>query len=387
MMITRQIYYKILSRLKEEKPLIQVLIGPRQVGKTTIAQKIYDSWQGHKHMVTADNPSPPQASWIRFHWEQARRLGQNTLLVIDEIQKVQQWSEQVKILFDEERKNPKLKILFMGSSSLNLQKGLSESLAGRFEVIFAPHWSFGECAEGFGWDFETFLKFGGYPGAAHLIGDEDRWRQYILHSIIEPVLGKDIMAQQEIRKPALFRQTFEIAVQSPAHILTLHKIMGQLQDRGNVTTIKNYLDLLEKCFLIRCLSKYSGSTIAAKASSPKIIVMNTALVHAYQVTSRLKNDPAWYGFVFESLVGSFLAQLPGHQLYYWREGVYKVDFVLKGPHGVRAIEIKSGLKAPHSKGLEEFSRRHKRAFCETWDFEKTIDFLKEAGKNQKADPN
>lgn len=375
-MITRQIYYKILSRLREKKPLIQVLIGPRQVGKTTIAQKIHDEWPGPKYMVTADNPSPPQASWIRFHWEQARQLSKDTLLVMDEIQKVRQWSEQIKILFDEERKNQKLKILLLGSSSLNLQKGLSESLAGRFECMFATHWSFGECAEAFGWDFETFLKFGGYPGASPFIEDEERWRQYILQSIIEPVLGKDIMAQQEIRKPALFRQTFEIAIQSPAQILTLHKIMGQLQDRGNVTTIKNYLELLEKCFLIRCLSKYSGSTISAKASSPKIIVMNTALLHAYQSVARLKNDPAWYGFVFESLVGSFLAQIPGHQLYYWREGIYEVDFVLKGPEGIRAIEIKSGLKAPHSKGLEEFSKRHKKAFCETWNFEKAVNFLK-----------
>ena len=368
-------FQSILSeRLVEKTPLIQILVGPRQVGKTTAAKAIFERWKGPKIMVSADSPSPPNADWIRLHWEQARLKGEGTLLIIDEIQKVPGWSEQVKLLFDEDRNQRDIKIVLLGSSALYLQKGLSESLAGRFELLEAHHWSLGEFTEAFGWDFEKYFRFGAYPGAIALVDNEDRWRNYILNSIIEPVLGKDILALHPVNNPALFRQSFELAVQYPAQIISLQKMLGQLQDRGNAATIKHYLTLLEKSFLIKALQKFTGSTVQTRASSPKIVVLNPALTHAYQTTQRLDTDSSWHGFMFESLVGAHLLRQNNIQLFYWRDGQAEVDYILKSPEGLLALEIQSGMRRKTS-GLAAFSKQYPQARCETWDRNRCIAFM------------
>lgn len=367
-------YSILLKRLREKKPYIQMLLGPRQVGKTTTAERIFKAWEGTKLMVSADSPSPPPAEWIRFQWEQAELKGEGTLFIIDEVQKIPGWSEQIKILFDASRRKPFLKVLLLGSSSLYLQKGLEESLAGRFELIFAPHWSFSDFKECFAWSFEKYLRFGAYPGAAEFAEDPLRWKNYILNSIIEPVLGKDILGQNPVSKPALFRQTFELTCQYPAQVISLQKILGQLQDRGNVSTMKHYLDLLEKSFLVKCLEKWSGPPIQTRASIPKILVLNQALIHAYQSPDRLQHDPRWYGYVLENVVGAHLLSLPDTRMYYWREGPDEVDYVLKTPKNLRAIEIKSGLKSDETRGLQKFSKLYPKAVCEVWDLKKCVDF-------------
>ncbi|MDO8526865.1 MAG: ATP-binding protein, partial [Deltaproteobacteria bacterium] len=322
-----------------------------------------------------DAPSPPKAEWIRLHWEQTRRQGDGALLIIDEIQKVPGWSEQVKILFDEDRGTRDIKIVLLGSSALYLQRGLSESLAGRFELLEAHHWSLKEFEEAFGWDFEKYFHFGAYPGTVGFADDEDRWRHYVLNSIIEPVLGKDILALHPINNPALFRQTFELAVQYPAQIISLQKMLGQLQDRGNAATIKNYLTLLEKSFLIKVLQKFSGAVIQTRASSPKIIVLNPALTHAYQTTRRLDTDSSWRGFMMESLVGAHLLRQPNTEIFYWRDGQAEVDYILKSPEGLLALEIQSGTRRK-TNGLAAFSKQHPQARCESWNFQRCLEFMK-----------
>jgi len=371
-------YQKTLEkRLLEPNPRLQILLGPRQVGKTTAAISIFESWKDPKIMVSADSPSPPKPEWIRFHWEQARMKGKNTLLIIDEVQKVSAWSEQVKALYDEDQqaKRKGLKVVLLGSSSLYLQRGLSESLAGRFELIKAPHWSFAEFKEAFNWDFEKYFRFGAYPGAVEYVEDEQRWRDYILNSIIEPVLSKDILGIHPVNKPALFRQTFELAAHHPAYIISLQKILGQLQDRGNAETIKNYLYLLEQSFLIKTLQKFSGSVVQTKSSSPKIIILNQALTHAYQSQDRLSKDSQWYGHVFESLLGAKLSQIPNSQLYFWREGNFEVDYILRTPDKTVAIEIKSGWKQKSGAGLQQFAKRFPKIECDLWDKGRCLQFL------------
>jgi predicted AAA+ superfamily ATPase len=340
------------ERLQEDLNFIQVVSGPRQVGKTTGLQQIVGSWQGPSLMISADELITPTTDWLRVNWERARNLGTGTLFVVDEIQKIPDWSTVVKYLFDMDRASRNLKIVLLGSASLGLQRGRAESLAGRYEIIPAHHWNLDECNRAFGWNIEEFLKFGGYPAAAQLTGDLERWQNYIRNSIIEPVLIRDILGFTSVNKPALFRQTFELAMSYPAQEISYQKLLGQLQESGNVTTIKHYLELFEGAFLLKTLQKYSGSEVKKRGSSPKIIPLNTALCHAFRSPLSIDTDPDRRGRIFEAAVGAALCSTKG-KLYYWRQGKFEVDFVLELEGKLYAIEVKSGRKRS-PRGLEKF---------------------------------
>ena len=300
--ITRDFTNTLRARLTENLNFMQVVIGPRQVGKTTGLEQIISRWHGSSLMVTADELTTPNREWLSLQWQRAEQKGPGTLLVIDEVQKIPQWSDVVKYLFDRDRR--RLKVVLLGSASLSLQRGLSESLAGRFELIHANHWNLRECQIAFGWSLVEYLKFGGYPAAGELIGDIPRWRNFIRNSIVEPVLFKDILGLSSVAKPALFRQTFELAMAYPAREISLQKMLGQLQESGNVTTIKHYLELLEGAFLIKTLQKYTGSEVKKRASSPKIVPLNSGLVHAFQNPGDVDSKPEWRGRIFEAAVGA-----------------------------------------------------------------------------------
>ena len=355
------------SRLLESPQFIQVVVGPRQIGKTTGLNQIVKSWKGPSLMVSADSVSPPNADWINLQWVRARALGNNTLFVVDEIQKIPQWSENVKRLYDEDRATRRLQVVLLGSASLSLQKGLNESLAGRYELIKATHWTFLECQNAFQWTIDEFLQFGGYPAAADLIHDVFRWQSYIRDSIIEPVISRDIQTLVTVNKPALFRQTFELAMGYPAQEISLQKLLGQLQDSGNATTVKHYLELFEGAFLLRCLQKYSTKTLRIKASSPKILPMTSALVHAFKNPLNLLNNPEWRGRIFESAVGAHLNQTRG-RLFYWREGKFEVDFVVELDENIYAIEVKSGRKKS-KRGLAAFLNEYPHSIPIILDYE------------------
>jgi len=340
------------TRLDAELNFIQVVLGPRQVGKSTGLQQIVREWSGPSLMVTADEIAAPSADWITVQWHRARNLGDNALFVIDEVQKIPQWSSTVKYLFDQDRGRRKLKVVLLGSARLSLQQGLSESLAGRYEVIPAHHWNLSECGSAFGWTLDEFLMFGGYPAASQLVEDVERWQSFLRNSIIEPVLIKDILGLTTVGKPALFRQAFELSMAYPAQEISYQKLLGQLQESGNVTTIKHYLELLEGAFLLKTLQKYSGSAVRKKGSSPKILPLNTALIHAFRNPHDIETDPDWRGRVFEAATGAALAR-SGGELFYWRDGKFEVDFILQLEGKLFAVEIKSGRKRV-SRGMEKF---------------------------------
>ena len=367
----RRAQYKILlQRLKEPRRFIQVLAGPRQSGKTTIAEQALESLKVPARFASADEPALKGTSWIEQEWAAARLATQKpsssgSLLVLDEIQKIPGWSETVKRLWDaDSRSKLRLKVVLLGSSPLLIQKGLTESLAGRFESIPVTHWSFSEMQEAFGWNLDQYLYYGGYPGSAMLIHDRERWAQYILQSLIETTIARDILLMTRVDKPALLRQLFHLGCSYSGQIVSYQKLVGQLQDAGNTTTLAHYLDLLQGAGMLAGLQKYAGKVLRRKGSSPKLVVLNTAFLSALAALSlaEVKRQPDLWGRIVESAVGAHLINSSAGtpvRVYYWRESADEVDFVLQKGNSLLAIEVKSGRTRESLSGLARFSQLHK----------------------------
>lgn len=368
-MFIRNQLIELQKRINENNSLIQVISGSRQVGKTTLASQLLDKTKIPYSFVSADAVPFSSASWIEQQWEAARIKMANSeaksfLLVIDEIQKIQHWSETVKKLWDKDRRNKfNLKIVLLGSSTLMLSKGLTESLTGRFELIQLPHWSYNEMKKAFGFTPEQYVYFGGYPGAAGFINNEKRWNDYILNSIIEPTISKDILQLTTVQKPALLKNLFELACLYNGEILSYNKMLGQLTDAGNTTTLSHYQNLLNSAWMVAGVQKFSGSLVTAKLSTPKWLTYNTAFTSVYSnndFTSALANLDFW-GRKVEQCVGAYLlnqSRIHNFDLLYWREGNSEVDFLLRKNKQTITIEVKSG-KVKYHLGLENFKTKYK----------------------------
>jgi predicted AAA+ superfamily ATPase len=342
--------------MKEPSPLIQVILGPRQVGKTTGVLQMQEKHSGPSFYVSADDTLNASNRWIEEQWQAALEKGPGTLLIIDEIQKIQNWAEVIKRLWDAQARSPrKLKCVLLGSSSLTLQKGLSESLAGRFELIAVHHWSYPEWHKAFGDSLDLFLRYGGYPAAHAYQKDYARWFSYLKSSVVDMVVGQDILSQNTVAKPALFRQAFEILCGYPAQEVSYNKLLGQLHDRGNTDLVKHYLELYEGAFLFRGLTKYSGKIVKSRTSSPKILPMCPAL-YTLAAGSRALDDPEKRGHVFEAAVGVDLLRIPEARVFYWRDGDHEVDFVIHHEDKLYALEVKSGRRRAAG-GLSIFQTR------------------------------
>lgn len=371
-LIERSVVPLLIKRLAERRPRLQIVTGPRQVGKTTALEQVRRRWKGPSLYFSADGQTPASAAWIHAQWAGARfeasRKKKRVLLVLDEIQKINDWADAIKALEDGGRKEryPVVPVI-LGSSSLHIQKGAQESLAGRFELVFCPHWSWAECKAAFAWTLDQWLYFGGYPGAASYIRDNDRWRHYVTSSLIETVLGRDVLQLATIAKPALLRQLFMLAAQTPARILSFNKMLGQMQDAGNTVTLSHYLQTLGDAFLVSGLQNFSESAIRRRASSPKLIVWNNALMTALSTFSLhdIKGPGEERGWWVENAVGAALLNelaAPLYTIYYWRERDYEVDFIIRRGSSLWAIEVKSGRRSRSSKrGLDVFMSRHPQA--------------------------
>ena len=373
--------------MKHERPLVNVLfqalnkrpgvmhvvVGPRQVGKTTAIRQVCGHLDFPSHWASADSPVPPGAEWIESHWRLARtdaaRSRKPVLLVLDEIQKVRGWSETVKRLWDETQAGGvPLRVVLLGSSALLVQAGLTESLTGRFFLHRCMHWGWPECRKAFGWDLNDWLYCGGYPGAAAFADDEQAWRQYISDAMVETVLSRDVFQFTHITKPALMRHLFGLAAQFPAQVVSYTKLMGQLQDAGNTTTLAHYLRLLDAAFLVTGLEQYSAGQIRKRGSSPKLVFWNNALIHAMSGRTRRGTfeDGPWLGRIVENAIGAqLLNRLQGAEwsITYWRDGNKEVDFVVRRGARIWGIEVKSGRSGKLS-GMEAFRRRYPKA--EAW---------------------
>lgn len=368
----RAAFDALLARLREQRRFIQVLAGPRQAGKTTLAQQAMAAAALPSHYASADDPALRDRVWLGAQWAigrlRARDAGaQGALLILDEIQKLPDWSEVVKRLWDEDTTaGLGLRVVLLGSTPLLLQRGLAESLAGRFEVIRVTHWSYPEMRDAFGLNLEQFLFFGGYPGAAALIGDRERWARYILDSLVETTLSRDILLLTRVDKPALLRQLFRLGGDYSAQVLSYQKMLGQLEDAGNTTTLAHYLQLLSGAGLLTGLQKFSGSEVRARGSSPKLLVLNTALMTAPTTVTlgEAREDSDFWGRLVESAVGAHLSNTAlgsGVEVFYWRERNREVDFVLRAGRRMVPVEVTSGRRKGAMPGMEAFARRFRPA--------------------------
>jgi len=340
---------QLAQRLQGAPAFIQVLVGPRQVGKTTGVRQLMMQCGWPTHYANADDVLVSDRSWLLQQWQQALLQGDGALLVVDEIQKVPNWPETLKALWD--ARPGRLRVLLLGSSAWQIQTGATESLAGRFELLRVHHWRFAELQTAFGYDLERYLAYGGYPGAVALEGDQDRWYAYMKDSIVEAVIGKDILQTRKVTNPALFRQAFEILCAYPAQEISYTKLLGQLQDKGNTDLVKYYIELYSGAFLLHALQKFSPKAHLSRSSSPKMLPACPAL-YSMAAGVTVATHAEQRGRAFELAVGCELLQQPG-QVYYWRERNDEVDFVYQYRDRIYAIEVKSGRKKS-AKGLEAF---------------------------------
>ena len=377
----RKQYHTLRERILEPRHFIQILAGPRQVGKTTLVGQVLDDISIPYTLEVADAVNPKDSDWIHRVWESARatmqiRKEQERLMVIDEVQKIDKWSEVVKREWDEDsRLRVNMKVVLLGSSRLLLKRGMTESLAGRFELIRLGHWSLQEMRDAFGVTLDQYIYFGGYPGSAGMIDNEKRWRKYIKDSLVAPAIEKDVIMTSNIYKPALMKQLFELGCGYSAEILSMTKLMGQLQDAGNVTTLATYLNILDECSLLTGLLKYAHDDARKRGSVPKYQVYNNALLTAYKGQSFFtdRTETRKWGRWVESAVGAHvmsMAEELDYKVYYWREpsrsmadGDKEVDFIINNNGELTAIEVKSGRRKMNS-GLPAFVEAFhpKRAF-------------------------
>ncbi len=382
--------HTLRQRFQEPPRFITIVAGPRQVGKTTLVRQSLQTCGSH--FVAVDQPtdlsaheslafsfavtdldvSSRDAAWLVRTWEVARQAFKAFrahrphvpfVFVLDEIQKIPRWSNTVKGLWDADRANElPMHVVLLGSSPLLMQKGLTESLAGRYELIRAAHWSYLEMHQAFDFTLDEFIYFGGYPGSAPLIRDEQRWRNYVQASLVQPSIDTDILQMTRVDKPALLKQLFELGASYSGQILALGKVKGQLQDAGNETTLAGYLDLLGNAGLLTGLQKYHVGAARKRASAPKFNVLDTALMSSAMpyTFAEAKADRSHWGRLVESTVGAHLCNTAQttQAIGYWRESPFEVDFVISDALRLTAIEVKSGASIGNLAGLEAFKAHY-----------------------------
>lgn len=368
-MYKRLLYEKVLERVEGPRKFMQVLVGPRQVGKTTLAHQIRETIEFPSSYASSDGYSLRDGAWLEQQWEKGRQLAKKSpepsgaLLILDEIQKIPHWSDTVKKLWDEDTAHHlNLKVMILGSSSLLIQTGLGESLAGRFEILPIAHWSFKECRDAFNYTLEEYVYFGGYPAAASLIENEERWSRYIVDSLIETSISRDVMLMTRVHKPSLLRRVFELGCLCTGSIISYQKMLGQLQDAGNVATIAHYLELLSEAGLVAGLQKFSFDPTHQKASSPKLQVLNTALATAQESLSfqEAQQDPKSWNKLIECAVGAHLLNFSfgtRMKIFYWKEDNRSVDFILKMGKSIIVIDVNSAKKGKNVQGIDVFTKK------------------------------
>lgn len=376
---------RVLGRRLAEPPpgRIQLLTGPRQVGKTTLLLELAGDLGDTAVYAAADGPEASLPGFWERLWQRveegAGRHGRAVLL-LDEAHVLDDWAARLKGRWDRVRRTRlPVHVVATGSSALRLATASRESLAGRFERTTLGHWDARALSDVFGMDplaaAEEVVRYGAYPGALeyrgwrpsaraaaarHRAPDEGRWRAYVRDAILEPAIGRDLLALAQVRKPGLLRQVFGVCIASPAQVVSLQKIQGQLQDRGALETVAHYLALLEEAFLVAPLPKFAATAARQRASPPKLVTLSNALLAAGSAAPPSPTDgpaDAFGAWVENACLAH--AWNAGQRVRYWREEPLEVDAVIDGDWGRWAVEVKTGrFREGDLKGLLEFTRRH-----------------------------
>lgn len=394
---TRPLSEKFLSLLAGEPGHMLFCSGPRQSGKTTLIRQVLDQCDCSWLYVSADDftfetsvneygpqsasvladdwyAKPPESpiidnddtAWLARSWELARELANakdgRFVFVIDEVQHIPEWARFVKGMWDaDQRRGHRLHVVMLGSAPLLMQEGMANYLTGRFRTIHVPHWSFSEMRNAFGLSLDEYIYYGGYPGGAAKTGDFDQWYEYVQNTIVGTSIEREILAMQQINKPVLMESLLTVGAGYSGQILSYNKMLGQLQDAGNTTTLARYLKLLSDVGLLTGLPKHSNRAYVRKASTPKLNVLNTALMSAGSghELDGAKDDKRFWGRLVESAVGAHLLNSGNSRIEvsYWRHNNYEVDFVVKYGRRLLAVEVKSGLnqRGFDMKGLKAFN--------------------------------
>lgn len=364
--MTQRAYFKIIKKwIEEPRRSIKALYGPRQVGKTAMVKEALASSSIPWMYVCAEDLEVADGLWLRKLWEEIRQKAKESdrkeaVIVIDEVQRVDSWNETVKREWETDTFNKtNVKAILISSASHLIQKGLTESLVGKFESMLIPHWSYREMKEEFGWSPEEYMWFGGYPGGIKFMENESAWKRYIKTSVIDTSISKDILLQIRIDRPSLLRKLFETGSLHSSYVLSLTQVQEGLTERGNLSTLSNYLGLLESTFLMTGLDKYTGERNRKRSSKPKFQLFNNGLFSAQsdKTFHEAKSDPQLWGHVFESAVGTHLlnsSYTEDFDLYYWFEKRMEVDFIVEKDNRMIVIEVKYDKNAPET-GLDLFT--------------------------------
>lgn len=354
--------------LMDDSTRIQMLTGPRQVGKTTILLELAEDFGARAIYRAADVEEVSAPGWWTLQWERAVRMARTgkTLLIVDEIHSMPYWARRIKVAFDEVcREKLPLQIIISGSAALPITTGARNELAGRFELLTLRHWTVRDLIEVFQLPLEeaaeVYVRYGAFPGELTRRHDYARWREYIIHAILDPALNSDLLLLNQIQKPAILRQLSSIASAQPSEIISLQKLAATLQEKGTLPTISHYLSLLGEAYLLATLDKYSEREVRRRASPPKLVPLSNAFLTAYSDTeppTAMQNPEKWGHWLENACIAA--AVNAGYQVSYWRSEPYEVDMVVTGQNDNWAIEIKSGGFATRDlHGLMTFIERYR----------------------------
>ncbi len=339
-MINRLITTRIEERLGRKKAIL--LLGPRQTGKTTLVKKIMTGYSGGAIYLNADEPFDRQRLTDVSSAQLRQLIGNNQLVVIDEAQRVPNIGLTLKLLVDQ---LPEKQVLATGSSSLDLANSIHEPLTGRLFVFHLFPVSWQEWATHTGAleanrALEQRLLYGSYPDVVNNPGDETA----MLSSIAAGYLYKDIFSFGNIRRPEVLEKLLQALALQVGNEVSYNELANLL--KVNKDTVSNYIDMLEKSFIVFRLPPLSRNLRKEIASSRKVYFYDTGirnmLINNFNPLSIRQDVGAlWENYLISERIKRNLYAMHLHSAYFWRtHDGQEIDYVEDAQGQLSAFEFK-----------------------------------------------